>query len=361
MGHPTLEALRLPGHPVAMRFKPLFAAGLFFASGIAHSLPLGEDLFLSQAREAPRVVRVSAGFHKPEDLALPAPFGARIGAVHRLMPMPPNPFDFYVPPSDRACSGVVISPDGYVLTAAHCFDLAWIQRAELGKISVYRHRNRVQAYGGTRTSMGGERFQELTLEVAGKGYFRSLKDDLSSLSGRPDLIAQLSEVASGDWAIVKITAARRMPCVPADPRPLEEGEALFAVGFPAATKRTGAPGSPGGERRVSTGANAASIRSNAELSDLSPESREVKAAIFQPAIDAGDMILSSVDSFSGQSGGALLDAKGNLVGHVTASDNDEKEYVENGAYGVSVKKVFEDLRSAGMDPTKFFSCPAARP
>lgn len=113
--------------------------------------------------------------------------------------------------------------------------------------------------------------------------------------------------------------------------------------------------------RAAIGVVGSDIRKSEWLATLNEPTRAVKIAVWQPAIDAGDIIFSDKDLIGGMSGGPIFDASGALLGLNTATGSTATEFRNDSAFGLSVKKVFQDLRAVGLDPSVYFSCPKPPP
>ncbi len=262
-----------------------------------------------------------------------------------------------------SCTGTYISRSGYILTASHCVK-SYMQRAQVRSVSqltLTEHGSDANPYDAVRTNMRAEAYPTF-LVVAGRGYLkpRASSPDVSDLARQPNLIEQIRHIAPGDWAILKTQTDHPSPCVPAQPTAPAAGSRLWDMGFPGPAFRSddNAPSSPGGVLVETYGRKAADLRTSAWLATLNSVSQTVFYEIYQPGIAAGELILSDNDAYHGKSGGPIFDQTGRLIGLHTASGNTADKFRTDSSLGVSVQKVFADLRSAGIDPAKYFSCPS---
>jgi hypothetical protein len=212
-------------------------------------------------------------------------------------------------------------------------------------------------YNGHETAMNVGS-SDTGLLAAGKGHLHPHEDpaDVSSLRGDTQAIRRLALLAAGDWVILQAKHTGETPCVPADPRAITAGEPIWAAGFPDPAFRVGAPDSWGQGLYVTHGKVASDIRASAWLGTLNPGSQEVFTGVYQPGIEAGELLLSDMDSQSGLSGGAVIDAKGRLVAVNVATGQEDYKFRKNSTLAVSVLKIFNALRAAGVDPSRYFSC-----
>lgn len=311
-----------------------------------------EAAFIGQVREGlelpSRMRRASMGFYPPRGAPGSTPsLEAASAAVARVS-------------SDWSrCTGVYISRDGYLLTAAHCLrdHLRQLSRFEAADLSVWEHPQSVVFYGGGPTDHEADG-RPVFLAAAGRGFLspRRKPPNVTGLANDARMIERLAAVTQGDWAIVKVELPAPGPCLPARERSPAEGEPVWAVGYPGPASRPGGHDSNGSDLRWAHGNAAVDFASSAWLDTLDPAGREVFLGIYRPGVEAGRLILSDMDSVHGLSGAPILTAEGELTGVLTASGQTRDRFFDRSTLGVSVQAVMQDLRGLGADPALFFDC-----
>lgn len=276
------------------------------------------------AREVQDAVSAAIGFYPPGKTPQPIPFPAgRQDAVLMLYR------------GTMRCSGAYISRTGHILTAAHC----------LGEgLSTKDREVSVVAFGHRPGSWGNY-----------QGFSRRFQ------AAKETPLDKARPLVLGDWAIVKAERTADVPCVPADPAVPADRDPVWAMGYPGTTGRRGAPSSSFGGKYAVYGRKTGDIRLSAWFQASTPEERAFLLTLYQPALDSGDVILSDMDAYSGMSGGPIFDRRGRLAGLVTASGCTSGEFLDNSTFGISLQRVFADLRKAGLEPGLFFACPDAAP
>lgn len=298
-----------------------------------------------------RARRVAMGFYRPDKL--PRALSRKDEALAALVKLEA--------PAER-CSGVRISRAGHVLTASHCVAHAMTQASssDVLDLRLLEHAQAATGYPGNKTWFyAGD--DPTYLIFAGKGFSapRKVPPDVAAMAGAVALLERVRAMATGDWAILAADGPKPSACMAADPRPVKDGDPLWALGYPALADRANRQHSGGNGVYATYGEAVRDARLSESFERFDPRSREVAVEMYQPIIDSGDMLLSNMDSRSGLSGGPMVNAQGELVGIRTAGGSDQEIFRNNSTYGVSVKKIFEDLRSAGVDPESIFDCPQA--
>lgn len=305
---------------------------------------------LAARRDFPSLLRVSSGFHFPSK----TPGTSRelenaLGAVVELDSG-----------GSSRCAGVYISKTGYVLTAAHCLKdhLTQASRLAAADLSVLEHPWPIARYDKIVPELELEG-ESVVLAVAGKGVLAHFYSppDVGRLSGDDVLLDRLGAAAAGDWAILRTRRDSPAPCVAARPSPLADGEALWLAGYPGPASRPGGLGSTGsGGLMTTVGEKDSDMSSSEWLQTVDPRSQDVFRRIYQPRVSAGDLILASMDSRKGMSGGPLLDREGKLAGVFTASGNTQNRFFDRSSIGIGIQHVILELADQGIDPSQFFKC-----
>lgn len=214
------------------------------------------------------------------------------------------------------CSGAMISPDGYVLTAAHCI---WDCLVEQKKARRYRTESaytvvsasptpgiscpiRLRDYGATTARV----------ELLGRAQVLVNFELLAKNRDEDDAVMTMAAFDE-DFAVLKFQLPRAAACVPLAPARPNPGERVWALGYPSTT--VGGRGkfeALSGDEYISYG------RVFERLSDLALDSSEkIRGAERFFAANHNAYLFTSADIYTGSSGGMLANPAGELVGTVS--------------------------------------------
>lgn len=268
------------------------------------------------------------------------------------------------------CSGVVLSPDGYVLTALHCMDLC-LEQAGVSS----RRRRTHELY--SLYEIGEQAPKDLVCPRFGASYWLSEHDAVSPRVvwlGRgtetfddarvEELPAEvISEIKGliGDYAILKYDLPGPAACLPPARETPRPGETLWALGYPDWTKRDSGHNSAGvHQQHISFGARRGSIREDAYLRTIF--SSEAPWRLEESIFDQPHVLIADLDVYGGSSGGPVINDKGEIVAVVYSSIHaSATEELHASALGISLASVVAEVRR-GLGETKaaeIFNCPAA--
>lgn len=281
------------------------------------------------------VHKAAAGFFTSESMPRDGPYRYRLGSVVLLRTW-----------DGGWCSGTYISRQGHILTAAHCVSESYsnAKKSREKDLILVENPADVVRFDRVRTGLrdGSVRTELL---VAGRGYIDVVKipADISELRKRPELDHRVAAMASGDWAILQTVGVAEAPCAPVADRMPKPGEPLWAAGFPGAVWRRGALGTFGMRLRVTYGEN---------VGDVHPDD----SVSYKRRIAEGDLLQANHDGWKGMSGGPVFDTSGLVLAVITAGASTSFTFKKNSSISIPVRKIFSDLRGAGVDPASFFSC-----
>lgn len=237
-----------------------------------------------------------------------------------------------------SCSAVMLSEDGYVLTAGQCvMDLMTISSLSTAEGASLATRSGSAALGYSQNVVDHEALATKRLELkkekkplvlddvwmpeyavysaelvaVGKGYFKP--NDLMASRFTPETIED-ARANQENYAILKFDLEKKAAClpVPATTLSLSVGMDLQQLGYPGEVTRDGGLGSNGKSQYRSQGKLISGLAGNAYYSEkgLSPEDIQTLEAIYL----APGVFVTSSDSYAGSLGGPILDAQGQLVG-----------------------------------------------
>ena len=295
--------------------------------------------------------KVAMGFYRPSKVPRPSAHEKQaLAALVRLEG------------SVSHCSGARISRAGHILTAAHCLknSLGKASRSDLSELELVELDQTANRYQEQEVPFTVEK-RAARLLYAGKGFIWGDRNpsDISKMAGDATLSERFRALTVGDWAILVSNGGKMGSCLKASAQIIPDGEPLWAFGYPASAQRSNQQDSYGKAIYIIYGEAVRDVIKSEFYAQLNPASREVYRPIFQSAIDSGDLILSNMDSYTGFSGGPAINSQGELVGVRNTSGSNQNTFRNNSTQTISIKKIFQDLRSAGIDPGSFFDCPAA--
>lgn len=296
------------------------------------------------------------------------------------------------------CSAVILSKDGYVATAAHCIDdcilttynskpdlkLSWIRKASLDSpmeelshktdmpprptiFEVLEFHERVPAqlkcseYVQTTWTLWDYDLQNPEIVWLGRGV---LTDDEKSLIHVSDAEFDRIKDINQDIAILKYHrkgGAGEVPCIPVAKVNAPKDSATWAIGFPVR-----GPGHvyDGYHKLVSLGRVRDSIEVDPVLKgyagDMSAQDADVMWKQQKALWNRDSLFLTSLDAAHGNSGGSIVNEKGELVAILT--DIMRSDAVPNGGttIGASVPYVRgEVVKALGEAKAgEIFNCPS---
>lgn len=290
----------------------------------------------SPSFETPRFHKVVQGFHPPG--SGPAGVFGDGAALTRTIKLTTG---------GEHCTAVLISAEGHALTAGHCL------AGMLAPGARPTYVRDVALYHGAYTDAGAYGLP-VTLIAAGFDF------DLPrvAVTDAPSMMRRRAQL-SGDWAIVKLHRRQPFPCVEAGEDVPRDGALVWSLGYPNSTSgRRPGTDADAGAPRVTYGVVVADL----SRADRVVPKRDGLLPVVQPALDALDMILSDADQHGGMSGAPIFDAGMRLVGAATATVGETTQaYKSATTLGVTVRKIFSDLRDAGVRPETYFRCADAPP
>ncbi|MBI3552396.1 MAG: trypsin-like peptidase domain-containing protein [Elusimicrobia bacterium] len=271
----------------------------------------------------------------------------------------------------RFCSGVVISPAGYVLTNLHCVlycleDAGWAERGLIAEESGDGYKIARIAEGARAAGQAcpdyaiardsGEYLIGPRIVLLGRAKSNFSEEQVSRFP--PAAVESLRE-GMDDYAILKFEPAAPLPCARPAPAP-RPGEPIWGVGYPAWTSRHDGFDSSGYKKHVSFGEVRDGIRSDPYMRDRIHDEESWRR--LERIYSAPELILSSLDIMPGNSGGPLYDSSGLLVGiswGTVAYDKDRETRAS--ALGLRLDAVMREAAAAlGADrAAEIFACAAA--
>lgn len=306
----------------------------------------------------------TSGFHRPGDL-----------------PVRPEKLDRAVAASVRVgdCSGVVLSPEGYVATNLHCVDQCLqptydfqpeiaIERG--AKAGSYRYLKILEQVP-SRLNCPAHVLNQFTIhefglsrpEVVWLGRGRHSMEETTITRWSEDEYANLTDLTE-DIAILKYSKAdgRDIPCLPLSAQQPAAGATIWTIGFPSAAARDFP--STAHEEFVSLGQMRSSVREDPILRQYAETLPTTELGLYWKRLagtwERPHLSLTSVDAVHGNSGGMMIDAQGKLFAFLfssTKSSNDT--YTDATVVGVKAHHVRDELaRFLGENQAaEVFGCP----
>ena len=261
---------------------------------------------------------------------------------------------------DNQCSGVYISNEGHILTAAHCITSMLDPSAiEITVVDDFKTRlvtRKKTSFGDSLSYVNlvenGKDSSEILGKVVamGAGFYVSLNSILATQKNK-NLLEEWLEKGYGppeDYAIIKVEK-KDTPCVHVSHKEVTADEKIFSLGFPFDR----IPSSPNDEFwAFSKGRVTRGVEENEAFNRLlrktSPEKRDYYVSIFKHTLNRPGVISSTVDENAGSNGSPLFNNEGELIGLLNAAEifgfDDTKEYIEGVSQGVSLSKIKAEVQ-----------------
>lgn len=277
------------------------------------------------------------------------------------------------------CSATVVSNEGHILSARHCFDSCL---RDLGAISNQSNYGKVRVINiDLQKAIGGictfqiNKDAKVEAEIVAVSPGRIIKSASGDLDPEtPNESTQYwrdvknhvppNYEFSSDFIILKPTTQQKLPCSPAEfSKPRLKGNFIWAVGMPKKTKRTNRLNSDGQNQFVSTGPycgverqdedflllkaryglNASPLRDMLKYVGLG----ELIETLHNSLEPSTGTFYHSATVISGNSGGGLFDEDGKLVGITVAT--------LPSPYGRSLEKYFLTCSSRGLSIERIYN------
>jgi hypothetical protein len=298
------------------------------------------------------------------------------------------------------CSGTIISPDGYIISARHCFDRCFDEQYALSESTSQPEGNQIQRVNRSKLPLTCQigfngAIQDVTVVATGDCKLGEPQQVGSKTSNENLELRRGGCGSNGDFTIFKVDGQPPLKCSPACARSLGPGEDVWGVGFPSETHRGDGHDSNGKSKYVSAGQVNCGLRDNEDfksllagqpISALISQFRDIaeKIKLNRPQAGADEIYLSllkfiartdgektgiipsSTDFAPGSSGGGLFDDQGCLIGvnvsvddYLQNSEHSKARKVQGGANSISIARVQEILRSqtASESFRTYFNCP----
>lgn len=271
--------------------------------------------------QSPTDLVKQGGFYKPDLLPIkPENLQQAVGAVNLL----------------ENCSSTILSSDGYVATNLHCLHLCF----ERNYYFNFFPQVTMTPVNGPDHSFSGMRYPEqiptrlVCPQFAGNGM-RIEKYDMDSPKvvwlgkGRqvhiPERVVDLTQAEfdsfsdlTEDVAILKFEPKSPLPCIPLASKDPDVDEMTWVLGYPEETTRTTGQKADAYRLSVSLGQVRKSITEDpveqARAENVSADKRALYWQRESQIWDDQQLLLTSNDIFSGNSGGAVINSRGELVG-----------------------------------------------
>lgn len=313
-----------------------------------------------------------AKFHLAEkmDVPLPKGYSRAMGASIRLIVERPGG-------KKGGCSGTFVSNDGVFITARHCLQTCLeglgavvvtptseVPNSEYMQIDPERVRGKK-----CRTLFAlSDISVPVTAEILATGM-GDIMNPVSTIAGNPEKYFQLINSGigpgSGDFIILKAETTKMLTCVPLATKVPTPNDRIWTFSFPSKTNRGDGFDSDGTSLYISYGA----VRSGHADSGYPPLiqssqtfkkglNEETATAFLKALFDLKYSIWSDLDTVSGNSGGSILNADGELVGINTMSYSNPATYYPGSSVGLNIEWIKSDIKFLypELDFDKTFNC-----
>lgn len=264
---------------------------------------------------------------------------------------------------DISCSGTVVSPDGYILTALHCVLTCNI--ASSFKVPVNLPSGLVYEGAGYIPDLSKNcNFKDLGLaDVIAWGTNRFIDSNeilqigRSNLDDAKKLIQEgyTAPAGRGDFAILKLKERKNMACAKTTRRSPKSGEKVWSYSFPKIDRPE--LKSKDGEAYFSDGIVTSSVLESSRLKKLPANDPSLK--FYSSFFDDSNIFWSNMDSEGGMSGAAVFSEDDRVLGIYVSSLKPRNEYAEGVTKGITILSIIENLEGQ-LGPEKvnqIFNCP----
>jgi hypothetical protein len=281
------------------------------------------------------------------------------------------------------CSAVMLSEDGYAVTALHCITQClharWdyqpaLEQKEIGRPGYYEGRS-VKEQAPTRLACPEYIQREIRLLAypssegprivwIGRGQHSHDQEKIAELTE-----AEFSQIAplTEDVAVLKFERAgetKPFACLRLADSESPVGAPLWSVGFPSEAGRANGASSDGRNQFMSPGFVRASVEQDpvlaAQFASLTPAARELSWKREKALWNQPHLLLASVDAVGGNSGGAIINGQGELSGVLfTTMKTNHEAYNGSTVAGLKTQFLKQELtKSLGQKAAQaIFSCP----
>ena len=278
-------------------------------------------------------------------------------------------FRLNVDDSENHCTAFSISNDGYVLTDLHCLKTCfqnsvdfysddYYKKSEIpGTFSLWEVKSNYpknQICHNYTSFDNNKYFTEPTIVTLGKGKGAFEEKELRNI---PKAIFNKIIKLSEDYAILKYDQVIDQPCIKISQTEKVTDENLWMIGYPRKSNRQDGFDSDGVHQYISEGLHRKSVQEDPYLKTIFTKAKEwnLESSMY----DQKRFLLSNLDTLGGNSGGPIINAKGELVALLFANimANTEK-YEKSTAIGLKSDEIYKSvLKKLGHKKTiEIFNC-----
>ncbi len=262
------------------------------------------------------------------------------------------------------CTGTFTSNNGYVATALHCISQCLIAQGFLESFKEDRPKYEVEKAQSpiparTRCTLIYDGYTyDADVVLVGKGYSFF---DPAAIDSYDSEAKEMFNNLNQDFAILKLPLTQTSCLQRA--APAVAGAQVWQVGYPKNSQRSKCENSGGGEKFISFGKVYGSHTENPQLNGRIKSLSSTVSSYLINYFLKPSLILTNVDTLSGNSGSPLLDSLGNFIGVTSTllvydSISQASEYVEPLVLHVSTESIFEKAQKDLGDKkaNEIFSC-----
>ena len=228
------------------------------------------------------------------------------------------------------CSGTVVSSDGILLTAQHCFASCLLENGALKKQTIGSGER--DFYTEVNPNIAGKRCRISVFTDRSSGYPEEAEVIATGIGDSPDpttiyadnfelykeLISRGIGWGSGDFILLKVKSLKNKTCASVSTDELKAGDPVWAVSYPHKTERKDSYDADGWNKFVSLGKVTASALENEHPSIRSwvqeyaqdPEFLQTVGLLYNLPY----LINSDLDLVHGSSGSGIINSEGKLIG-----------------------------------------------